>query len=60
MENEINIDYLVDESYNDIAPQRTFVNSSQRTNYYTGQGEVPLYVREGALDFKNLPSRGQK
>lgn len=33
-------------------------NASSRNHYRTGDGDLFVFVREGALDYKKCPSRG--
>ena len=45
-------------------PSRTFGGNSNgnwaRGTYQYGDGDTPVYIRPGALDYKDKPSRGQK
>lgn len=47
-----------DETYNDLVRPRTFTNTSVRESYRTGGGDTPVFIRPGALDFKDKPSKG--
>lgn len=52
--------YVPKESYDDTVKSRTYTNASVREPYRTGDGDTPVFIRPGALDFKDKPSRGQR
>lgn len=43
-----------------LAPQRTYTNATVRETYRTGDGDAPVHIRPGALDFKDKPSGGAR